>query len=293
MQLRNNLLTVEVSADGAELQSIKSNVTGHEYLWQGDPAFWNRRSPVLFPIVGKAWDGIVNYGGKKVEIGQHGFARDCRFDPVDNNNESTLSFRLRHNEDTLQLFPFRCELEISYTLIDERITILWKVTNLDTGHEMPFQIGAHPAFYYPSGQFKANYLNGYLAFDSNIDLTYELIEAKGCLGDRKYPLDLDADGMLPITPDLFDRDALVIGDKQLHRVSILSAQKQPYMTVLFTAPVVGLWSNPGAPFIWIEPWYGRCDRVGYNGDFADREYTNRIAPGQSWENSYCIILENI
>ena len=123
--------------------------------------------------------------------------------------------------------------------------------------------------------------------------TYELIEAKGCLGDRKYPLDLDADGMLPITPDLFDRDALVIGDKQLHRVSILSAQKQPYMTVLFTAPVVGLWSKPGAPFICIEPWYGRCDRVGYNGDFADREYTNRIAPGQSWENSYCIILENI
>ena len=52
--LSNDILTVEVSAHGAELQSIRKGDV--EYLWQGDPAFWGRRSPVLFPIVGSVWE---------------------------------------------------------------------------------------------------------------------------------------------------------------------------------------------------------------------------------------------
>ena len=47
--LKNDVLTVEVNEHGAELQSIRKGET--EYLWQGDPAYWGRRSPVLFPIV--------------------------------------------------------------------------------------------------------------------------------------------------------------------------------------------------------------------------------------------------
>ncbi len=293
MKLENNLLTVEISEMGAELQSIRSKVTGRQYLWQGDPAFWGRRSPVLFPIVGKAWEGVVRYDGKETAIGQHGFARDCRFTAVEDSDENTLTLRLESDESTMRLFPFDFTLDISYTLLEERLTVAWKVRNNETGRQMPFQIGAHPAFYYPSGRFNADGVNCYLAFDRSDSISYELIEEKGCLGDRKYPVTLDSEGMLPVTPDLFDRDALVIGDSQIHRVSILDCDRTPYMTVLFRAPIVGLWSKPGAPFICIEPWYGRCDRVGYEGDFAAREYTNIIAPGQSWEASYYMIFENI
>ncbi|MDE5934741.1 MAG: aldose 1-epimerase family protein, partial [Muribaculaceae bacterium] len=127
MTLENNLLTVEISEMGAELQSIRSKVNGHQYLWQGDLAFWGRRSPVLFPIVGKAWDGVVRYGNDEVAIGQHGFARDCMFTPVENDDDNTLTFRLQSDESTLKLFPFRFTLDISYTLIGERLTVAWKV----------------------------------------------------------------------------------------------------------------------------------------------------------------------
>lgn len=68
--LSNKLLTVTASSVGAELQSIRSNLTGHEYLLQGDPFYWKRRSPILFPIVGTVWDG------KEYAMNQHGFARD-------------------------------------------------------------------------------------------------------------------------------------------------------------------------------------------------------------------------
>ena len=50
-QIKNDQLTVEISSLGAELQSIK-DANGNEYLWDGDPKYWARRSPLLFPIVG-------------------------------------------------------------------------------------------------------------------------------------------------------------------------------------------------------------------------------------------------
>ena len=55
--LSNTVLTVQIAVHGAELQSIKKD--GKEYLWQGDAKFWGRRSPVLFPIVGRVWNKDV------------------------------------------------------------------------------------------------------------------------------------------------------------------------------------------------------------------------------------------
>lgn len=292
MKLKNNILIVEVAEHGAELQSIRSVATGQEYLWQGDPQFWGRRSPVLFPIVGKAWNGQVRYGNQTVEIGQHGFARDCNFSPVETSEEDTIRLRLDADESSRKLFPFDFSLEISYTLNDDRLIVGWKVINQEDDRAMPFQIGAHPAFYYPSGRFNPDGVNGYLAFDRSSNVSFELIEAKGCLGATKYPVVFNDEGLVAITADTFERDALVIGGNQIHRVSILSENKKPYLTVLFSAPIVGIWSKPGAPFVCIEPWEGRCDRVGYEGDFADREYTRILAPGESFETSYMMIFEN-
>ena len=52
--LSNDKITIQISESGAELTSIVAN--GTEYLWQADPKFWQRHSPVLFPIVGRVWN---------------------------------------------------------------------------------------------------------------------------------------------------------------------------------------------------------------------------------------------
>lgn len=62
--LKSNQLTVVVSTKGAELQSIQKTDTGAEYLWQGDPTYWNRKAPVLFPIVGRLKDNQYTYKGQ-------------------------------------------------------------------------------------------------------------------------------------------------------------------------------------------------------------------------------------
>lgn len=110
--LHNDLLTVTISDHGAELQSIEQNRSHYQYLWHGDKTFWGRRSPVLFPIVGALWQGKFLMDGKEYAMGQHGFARDCDFLPLENAPEDEAWFVLESNADTLAKYPRNFRLEI-------------------------------------------------------------------------------------------------------------------------------------------------------------------------------------
>lgn len=61
-ELSNDKITIQIADHGAELISICANET--EYLWQADPQFWGRHSPVLFPIVGRVWNNTYRHEGK-------------------------------------------------------------------------------------------------------------------------------------------------------------------------------------------------------------------------------------
>lgn len=70
----------------------------------------------------------------------------------------------------------------------------------------------------------------------------------------------------------FDKDALILENEQVRKVTLYNKEKQAYLSLHFNAPVVGLWSPPAknAPFVCIEPWYGRCDRAHYLGEYKDK-----------------------
>ena len=93
--LKNDILTIGVKDHGAELCSIRKGDT--EYLWQADPAFWTRHSPVLFPIVGSVWNGCFKVGGDEYRMGQHGFARDMDFTLIDH-AEDRIRYRLESSD---------------------------------------------------------------------------------------------------------------------------------------------------------------------------------------------------
>ncbi|MCM1450544.1 MAG: aldose 1-epimerase family protein [Clostridiales bacterium] len=289
--LKNDLLTVKIESLGAELQSIKNNISGQEYLWHGDSRFWGRRSPVLFPIVGSVWEGRYRMDGREYTLGQHGFARDCEFTVMDNVPDDEAWFELVYDDESLALYPRRFGLQIGYRLQGERLTVLWRVSNRDD-KAMTFQIGAHPAFNYPDFS-PSDSLHAYFLFD-NDNLQSEILAEKGCVGEGTFKVELDEMGLLSITAETFKCDTIVLADSQVHRVSMLDKHRQPYLSVLFDAPLVGLWSPaPDAPFVCIEPWYGRCDRAGFEGSFEEREHVNTIEAGSSFNASYMIIFENL
>lgn len=285
--LKNDVLTVEVSEHGAELHSIRKGAT--EYLWQADPKFWARHSPVLFPIVGSVWDKLYRVDGKVYELGQHGFARDMDFVKVEG-NDTEVFYRLESNDETLKKYPWPFRLEIGYKLKGNAIEVIWRVYNPGT-EEMYFQIGAHPAFYYPDYDPETDE-RGYFSFDRSEGLECIRIMENGCVDAvTKYPLEIPQDGLLPLRKDTFDViDTIMLQDSQIGRVTLHRNDGTPWLSLKFTAPVVGLWSPPtkNAPFICIEPWYGRCDRAGYTGDYRQKDWVNRLEPGKEFEGIYTI-----
>lgn len=287
-RLTNNVLAIEVKEHGAELSSIRKGET--EYLWQADPAYWKRHSPVLFPIVGSVWEGRFRVCGQEYSMGQHGFARDMDFTLV-SRTEDQVRFRLESSEDTLSRYPFPFSLEIAYRLHDNKVDVIWEVVNAGET-DMPFQIGAHPAFYYPDYDTNSKE-RGSFSFDRSDDISYILIGGKGCADtDTRYDLQMQ-DGHMYIDTSSFDKDAFIIDGSQIKKVTLHRMDGTPWLSLTFDAPLVGLWSPPGknAPFVCIEPWYGRCDRVGFEGEFKDRDCVNILAPGEKFSTKYTIVIE--
>ena len=290
--LTNDVLAVVIDTHGAELQSIDNIRTGRHYLWHGDKAYWGRRSPVLFPIVGSLWDGTFRMDGKEYGLGQHGFARDMEFAVMENVPENEAWFVLEANDETMMKYPRNFRLEIGYSLIGERVTVMWRVVNNDA-LRMSFQIGEHPAFNYPDFS-SADPIHAYFTTDGGKILYSQIIAEKGCIGDETMEVKADSDGLVPVTGATYSRGALIFADNQVHRVSMLSKDKRPYVTLMFSAPLVGLWSPSGqAPFMCIEPWWGRADKVGYEGEFAERQYVNHLEPGETFEASYMMIFDEV
>lgn len=290
--LSNDKITLQISESGAELTSIVAN--GNEYLWQADPKFWQRHSPVLFPIVGRVWNNHYTHKGKTYELGQHGFARDMDFQ-LSYEEENAVVYSLESNEETLAKYPFPFVLEIGYRLKENHIEVIWNVQN--TGEkEMHFQIGAHPAFYYRDFNV-LDEVHAYVGIGPDAKgLQYISPVEKGCVSPAQHTLSTQ-DGLMEIGRETFACDTYIFDNSQVNHLVLCDKDKKPYLSMQFSTPLVAIWSpsavHPDVPFICLEPWYGRCDQVGYDGEFKDREWMQHLKPGKSFTGGYTITLEDI
>lgn len=290
-KLKNDTLTVSFDNFGAEMTSIVDK-QGKEYLWCGDKKYWGRHSPVLFPVVGKPKDNKFTYEDKDYPMGQHGFARDMEF-TCTSQAADEIWFALKANEETLAKYPFLFQLEIGYRLTGNTIKVLWRVTNCEEKKDMYFSIGAHPAFMCPvnEGEKQTAYS---IRMDAKGKVRYFFLNPEnGLLRDREYELMLD-NGSHKLSEGFFDESAYVIENSQVSKVSLVDPQGKEYITVSFDAPLVGIWSpeKKHAPFVCIEPWYGRCDKEDFTGTLEEREWSNRLASGEVFEKYYDISVRS-
>ena len=144
------MLKIKTVKKGAELVSVKANDI--EKMHDGE-SFWNRHSPVLFPIVGKLKDGKTIIEGNEYEMGQHGFARDMEFEEIGEN-----SYVLKANDETKAKYPYDFELYISYEVHKNKVVTKYRVVNKDS-KTMYFGLGGHPAYAceYGSGKYRLEF----------------------------------------------------------------------------------------------------------------------------------------
>ena len=284
--IQNEILEIQVSQQGAELQNIIKKSTHVEYLWQGDASHWGRRSPVLFPIVGGLKEGYYTYEDKKFELGQHGFARDMWFELTEQKDDM-LTYTLKSSNQTQALFPFKFLLSIQYELIQNELIVRYIVENTDS-KSLLFSIGAHPAFncpLFPNDQ-KSDYS---VVFEANETQETQLL-VSGTRSGESSPI-LNEEKTLRISDDLFDQDALILSNLKSERISIHKGDS-PLLTMEFKGfPYFGIWSKSAtSPFVCLEPWHGIADHIDHNHELAEKEGIISLAPKETFQTEYKLIV---
>ena len=288
VKLENEFLCVEIAEMGAEVTRIYDKTEDNEILWEGNPVYWKRHSPVLFPNVGKTYKNRVLINGTQYPTSQHGFARDNVFTCIEAANEKA-SFMFRSSEETKEVYPFDFELHINYKLNKKELTVEWQVKNC--GDEtMYFTIGGHPAFLFAKpAETKADYV---LKIPGKEKLEYVLIDIScGCANvDEVHTLQLSEE-TYPLSDELFAKDALVVDNGQIEEAWLCHKDGTPYVGVRSAGfPNYGIWSVEGAPFVCLEPWMGRCDNVGFNAELSEKPNVNKVEAGEKFIKDYTIVV---
>lgn len=277
--ISNENYSATINSKGAELNSFKNTISNREYIWEGNPEFWGKHSPVLFPIVGALKNDRYEYEGKNYSMSRHGFARDFEFEMVESNDNSVI-FQLRENDEILQKYPFRFTFKTHCELFENKLVISYYVNN-NSNSKMPFSLGAHPAFALPNG-----FGNYALDFEKEERLiTHELDNNLFSGTTRSIKLNQT---QLPLNYSLFEKDALVFKTIESKEITLLE-NSNPLLKVKyrdFTS--LGIWTVQNAPFICIEPWIGYADNSNSNGNLFEKEGTQVLEPKAEFKVSFSI-----
>ncbi|WP_026715483.1 aldose 1-epimerase family protein [Flavobacterium daejeonense] len=275
--ISNNFLSAKINAKGAELFSLKTN--NQEYIWEGNPDFWGKHAPVLFPIVGTLKNNSYQINEKNYKLSRHGFARDMTFELIEK-TENSATFSIQSSEETLKVYPFEFELQIQYSLEEKKLNTSYKVINKSQS-QMPFSIGAHPAF-----ALNGNFEDFEIQFEKDEPLVCSLLE-NDLISNQTKTLEKQ-NGVVSLNYKLFENDALIFKDLTSKSLSILKNQT-PLLKVDFQGfPHLGIWTKKDAPFLCIEPWYGYSDTNESTGNFFKKEGIQVLDTNEIFQSNFTI-----
>lgn len=278
-KISNSKLSVQIKSKGAELFSLKNNVTQREFIWEGNSDFWGKHSPVLFPIVGTLKNNTYRFENKEYQLPRHGFARDLEFKIV-YQTENEVIFSLSSDENTEKLFPFKFELQMHYILLDATLKLSYSVKNLDN-KTLPFSIGAHPAF-----ALLFEFENYSLQFEHQETLKSCTLE-NDLLSDKTFEIKLENKN-LPLSYSLFANDALIFKTLKSKFITIVETEN-PILKISFSDfENLGIWTKPNAKFICIEPWLGYSDTIHSNGNLSEKDGIQIVKENQTFCCSFSI-----
>ena len=285
MKLTNDILSIEVAEHGAELVSLVKG--DREYMWCGDPAFWNRHAPILFPAVGKPFENIIRIDGKTYPMKQHGFARDSEFKAMGDGHLQMV------DADRTEHYPYRFSLEVEYRLDGSSVEITWTVTNCDRCN-IHFQIGAHPGFILPDYN-ASDKIHGYVRYYDKDGASVSPVITSALDDGNRIPLltPRSIPANMSLEADTFAHDALIFEDAQVTTAELCDKQGCPVLSVSCPqAEAFGIWAphKENCPFVCLEPWCGICDTKGFAGDISQCTYCHCLAPKEQYHFTYKITI---
>jgi galactose mutarotase-like enzyme len=275
VKISSGVLSAEIDPHGAQLSRLCDRES-RELLWDGNPAIWAGRAPLLFPIVGVVAGGTYRLGKESYALSRHGFARGKDFS-IASVTADSATFKLSADAATLKVYPFQFELLVQFALVGATLSVTTTVRNLGS-QEMPASFGYHPAFRWPlpfGGERSAHTIE----FDADEPEPVRRIDAAGLLTPTPHATPIQQ-RRLRLRDDLFENDVLILEQVRSRAVSYGSERGPRLRIGLEAAPYLGFWTKPGANFICIEPWHGITDPVDFAGDFRDKPGVFIVGAGE-------------
>jgi galactose mutarotase-like enzyme len=258
---------------GAELRTWRCS--GVDLIWAKDPKIWDQTAPILFPVVGWTRGGAVRVKGESYPLALHGFAWRKLF-RIAEQAPDFLRLDLAADAETRRLYPFDFRFGVEFRLLPGGLENALVVTN--TGAEpLPYACGLHPAFRWPLAGSTAPHR---LIFDEAESPEVPVIGPGGLLSLNKRTLPMQ-DGVLPLQPELFAKDALVFLNRRSRRLAFDNGAGARLIVETDDFPHIGFWTLPPAPYLCIEPWTGHGDPEDFFGDLFEKPSMRLLEPGAS------------
>ncbi len=280
IELKTLSSVAKIDTVGAELRSFEDGF-GTEYIWQRNPDFWSKSSPILFPIVGKLKNNKTIINNNIYSIPKHGFAKDLEFKIIEN-RQNFLALELIYSNKTLNIFPFKFSLIISYFLEDDKISITYEVSNMDE-KEMFYGIGAHPAFNCPLNKDKTIFENHVLQLGTTKKLLSPIYDNDKDILNLNNKKSFSINGKIKLDYNLFKDDAIIFENIPTDNVLLFDSISGQGVKVLFKGfEHLAFWTpnKKNSPFICIEPWSSLPHSSSDGKDFKDKFGINNLPSGE-------------
>ncbi|MCY7737587.1 aldose 1-epimerase family protein [Bacillus safensis] len=288
--IENDQLLVQIHEKGAEVREVLDKESGRHYMWSGDPAYWGRVSPVLFPIVGRLMNDQYKMDDQTFELTQHGFLRDVNF-ALYEETKYTVAFQYESRGRHVKQYPYEFTARIRYELLENGLKISWEIDH-DGEDTMYFSIGGHPAFRVPlvEGEQAADYSLTLTPSTEHLPVQYEL--RNSLVREKGKGIEIEP---IQLRPELFQHDAMIFS--HINRVSLTSRAGHGVEVDLTGFPFVGIWSpydqekGTMAPFVCIEPWYGIADMEGTNGQYKEKFGIQTLEKNETFHAAYTVFFK--
>ncbi|MEO5770444.1 MAG: aldose 1-epimerase family protein [Burkholderiaceae bacterium] len=281
VEIRSDALCASIDPLGAELRSLRTDA-GHEIMWPGSAPWWERTSPILFPVIGRLRDGRVAHRGRWLVMPPHGFAMHQPFECTDRQADA-CAWQLVASDLTRAMYPFEFALRVGYRLHGRALTIQVAVENHGPG-PMPFSLGLHPGFRWP---IRAPTRDGHhLEFEAHEPAPTRRRTASQLLGPPVAALPM-RERRLALNDALFAQGSHVLDTARSHWVRMSDHQGPLWQLDWTGLDQLALWTQPGAPFICVEPWAGRSEADGEDADLEHRAASVQLEGGQTFFARAC------
>ena len=286
-ELRYLNTTAKVRLKGAQITSFKG-ADGREVIWQADPNVWPQHAPVLFPVCGSVRDDKISIGGQYYPMPKHGFTRNPEF-TLSHLGEDFIDLVLTDGGQTRKMYPFEFAFHVTYRLFENGYTTTFLVENRSKD-VMPVCVGGHPGFVCPMEEGAA-FEDYVLKFEKD-ESGMNQIAPTGYLISGEEKLEAFTDPRtLPLSYDLFDRDALLFAGLNSREVKLVHRTSGKGISFEFPKmEVLAVWTKPGmkAPYLCLEPWHGMPGREQDGDEFEKKPYVTLLKPGTVYTSWFTV-----